>query len=197
MLTRTSQAEQFYFYGWNEEQNKAWRCLAREPGARMFTENIVAQKQDLDPVIAAWPDGDTQEIPEMLSASWRARCAELAQKKPPGVSSWKPSKTAMIHFTGRAPSGEEVVVKDRKDRNKLVSIYIAGKQKLQCAISAELDHDKAKNVSVELAKRLCAGEIEANELYRARNLAFNAMGVALTACRSTATLGCTPKKYVY
>jgi hypothetical protein len=127
-------AGEYLFFGWDAEFGKAWRATSLDRAAeKNFAIGMVEPENptSLMPMLAKFEDGTTHPIEEMMVSDWRARGAARSHvpAKPSG-------KTDILFEITYPPTNQQLVVKPRKDRLELMSLWLGKSQKLQVPLHA-------------------------------------------------------------
>ena len=129
-----------YFYGWDAEQEAAYR---REAGKRKpfeYTTDIRSQPNEWDPCIARWPDGSEHPICDLLSLTWNTKQASGSAKRSDDSQTrrWK----------GTSPSGAPVRL--NSGSGGTIAILKEGKGHLVQIVLGKVDEKVAYQVLTQV-----------------------------------------------
>ena len=142
-----------YGYGYDSEHEKGFRFKHGVKKKIEWATEMFAAADDADPGEGVWlkfADGTSKQLQDYTVAMLR-RKEEVAQK----------DGSLVVHWTG-TKDGKQLVLKPRKDRKSLISLYEDGAQILQCREDA-LDGLDINNTVVEvmtaIAKKYESGAV--------------------------------------
>jgi hypothetical protein len=163
--TAASPAAKFFF-GWDSETWRAWRSPVENPAEKEWAlVSLELGADDMAPPRAKWPDGVEWEVAELTSVAVKSRAMTATT-----------AKSVEVHYSSRTSTGAPVVVKDRADREPLVSMYLSGKQVCQVK-KLHVGENLAKELMIQVAQAFVDEKIEKCQLFVERDRLLSSRGI--------------------
>jgi hypothetical protein len=121
-----SSAAAEYFYGWNEEILRAWRCKVGTKAKELSMPIVIPEGASADDVVeATWFDGMVYEVPNFTVSEFKAKSAGTV----------KPS-AGVLWCDEHSISHNKLTLSQRVDRSLLLSLWEQSRQILQVRLDA-------------------------------------------------------------
>ena len=161
--TAAAKTPGLFIYGWSAELNAAWRCDMSQktmgPKEYSIRIDIPENPQATDAVVAHWIDGGSWQVSDVTVAEFL--CARGSAT--PADEIW-----AGQHVISKA----QLALKNRPDRQALLSLYEQSKQILQIAYSLFASQPDCIDFMRAICCDYAEDKIPKEELYSERNRRF-------------------------
>ena len=169
LLDTPTSPNQAFFYGWDGECERAWRCDAAggQSTPRQYTKELEPNpKGDMFPAIAVFSDGDRAEVSSLLTAAipktkLATRCSTqtpvptVEEKQKKTKKTKRKVESSIQKYWEQEFDGQMLAIKDRTEgpyRPPILTVYYRSRQVMQVNYaSGKIDKQQAIKIARQVA----------------------------------------------